>query len=130
LELNAKILNEINKANDIEKSLRKDISVFEEERVSLINNINEIKAQNSLITSTIQILENEKSRHLEQNVIEKENLQRDLEQISLELESTKKQFSIVSKENGKLKETMNKVFILDKIRWLMIVKITKRWLVL
>ncbi len=102
-------MNEINKGNDIEKSLRKDISIFEEERVSLINNINELKAQNSLITSTIQILENEKSRNLEQNVIEKENLHRDLEQMSLELENTKKQFNTLSKENAKLKETMNKV---------------------
>ena len=74
-----------------------------------VKNINELKAQNGLINSTLQILENEKSRHLEQNIIEQENLQREIEKLSEDLDNLNKQLNIFSKDNTKLKETLNKV---------------------
>ena len=71
--------------------------------------INELKAQNNLINSTIQILENEKSRHLEQNVEEKESLQKEIDNLLLEHDNSKKQHNSYIKENSKLLENINKV---------------------
>ena len=40
-----------------------------EENNDLSNNLNELKMQNLLLNSNIEILEKEKNRHLEQNAI-------------------------------------------------------------
>jgi hypothetical protein len=106
-----KLLNEINKANEVEKSLKMDINSFDSENKELANQVNELKIKLSLYNTNMTILENEKGRHLEQNAFDKEKLQGEIEQLIQESEDNKSRFIAANNENNLLREKLAKVYI-------------------
>lgn len=108
-EYQKKLLNEINKTTELEKGLKNEIIILENENKGLVDEINELRRNLSLLNSNLSILESEKSRHLEQNAVEKENLHNEISSLSLENEENKKYINSLSKENEILREKLQKV---------------------
>lgn len=68
-EFHNKFLKEVNKTRDIEASYRNELESIKEENAMMSNYINQQKNEIELLKTNLQILENEKDRHLEQNVM-------------------------------------------------------------
>jgi hypothetical protein len=104
-----KLLNEINKTTELEKGLKSEISSLENENKSLVDEVNELRRKLSLLNSNLSILESEKGRHLEQNAVEKENLQNEISGLYQENDDFKKRINSLSNENEILREKLDKV---------------------
>lgn len=62
-------MKEVTKTREIENSYKNDLDCIKEENFMLNNIANEQKNEINLLKTNIQIIENEKDRHLEQNVM-------------------------------------------------------------
>lgn len=63
----------------------------------------------SLLNSNITILENEKDRHLEQNAVDKQNLEEQIENLVKISDEDKKRMLALSNENNSLRNEIAKV---------------------
>ncbi len=63
----------------------------------------------SLLNTNITMLENEKDRHLEQNAVDKMNLQEQIENLIKISEEDKKRLLSLSNENNQLRNELTKV---------------------
>jgi hypothetical protein len=108
-EYQKKLLNEINKTTELEKGLKSEIAILENENKGLVDEINELRRNLSLLNSNLSILEREKSRHLEQNAVEKENLHNEISSLNQENEENKNFINSLNNENELLREKLQKV---------------------
>jgi chromosome segregation ATPase len=68
-EFQTKFIKEVNKTREIECAYRNEMESIKEENLLLNNVVNEQKNEINLLKTNIQVLENEKDRHLEQNIM-------------------------------------------------------------
>lgn len=108
-EFQKKLLNEVNKTTELEKSLKNELISYENENKQLNNEINELQVKISLMNTNMSILENEKGRHLEQNAVDKDNLQNQIDMLIEENEENKERLISVSNENNLLREKLTRV---------------------
>ena len=108
-EFQKKIINEINKGKEVEKSLKQELQILDKENKELNNESKELKQKLDLLNSNFSILENEKGRHLEQNSLEKEKLNYQIEKHLKEFQEYKIKLEKLENENKILKESIIKV---------------------
>jgi hypothetical protein len=68
-EFQTKFIKEVNKTREIECAYRNEMESIKEENLLLNNVVNEQKNEINLLRTNIQVLESEKDRHLEQNIM-------------------------------------------------------------
>jgi hypothetical protein len=107
-DFHKKLVTEINKANDIERNLKNELNSLENENKLLVEESNDLRMKLSLLESNVSILENEKSRHLEQNAVEKDNLQNQIESLYREIKETKNRFDLTLEENENFRIKLSK----------------------
>jgi hypothetical protein len=82
---------------------------LESDNKMLVDNYNDVQMKLSLLNSNINILENEKDRHLEQNAVDKQNLEEQIENLIKMSEEDKKRMIGISNENNSLRNEIGKV---------------------
>ena len=103
------MISEINKSHDNEILLKNNLRELENDNKILADNYNELKMKISLMSTNINILENEKDRHLEQNAIDKQNLEEQIDSLLKSSEENKMRIVTLSNENNNLKNQISKV---------------------
>jgi len=103
------LISEINKSHDNEILLKNNLRELENDNKILADNYNELKMKISLMSTNINILENEKDRHLEQNAIDKQNLEEQIDSLLKSSEENKMRIVTLSNENNNLKNQISKV---------------------
>jgi hypothetical protein len=82
---------------------------LESDNKILADNYNELKLKMSLLNTNINMLENEKDRHLEQNAVDKQKLEDEMENLMNMCDEDKKRLLSLSNENNSLRNELAKV---------------------
>jgi hypothetical protein len=104
---NIKLINEQNRLNEIEKQIRYENKLLKEENENLNRNFKKLSNDYNILKTSCIVLEQEKSRHLEQNAIDKEEFSFRVGQLTAENQS-------IRLEMNRLLEMLDIVFKLIK----------------
>jgi hypothetical protein len=108
-EFTEKIQNENDKFLELEQSLRNQLQEYENENKLLGNELDEMKIKISFLNTNMNLLENEKERHLDQNALDKESFQERINNLFNDVENRKLDLVGLQKENLMLKEKCNQM---------------------
>jgi chromosome segregation ATPase len=108
-DFQTKLIREVNNTLENEKSLKRDIEELMADNRLLSENYNELKVKLSLLNTNVNLLENEKERHLEQNAMDKQNLQEEIQNLMQMGDDDKRRLLNLNNENGMLRQQLAKV---------------------